>query len=147
MNRSSGVNNPNWKGGRRVASSGYVAVRVRTGNDRPYRYEHVIVAERALGRTLPIGTVVHHRDENRTNNANGNLVILQSRDDHNELHRKMRVRAAGGNPWTDRLCGTCHQTKPHAEFYQQVDPRRGPQLRYSTRCAECSRARRKARAA
>src|SRR3990167_6213935 len=71
-------------------------------------------AEQALGRALPPGAIVHHADGTRSDDAP--LVICQSHAYHAELHRKMRVRAAGGHPWIDRLCGRCHQAKPANEF-------------------------------
>lgn len=48
--------NPNWKGGRSIASNGYVLIKVGTGHHladvRGYAYEHRLVAERKLGRRL-----------------------------------------------------------------------------------------------
>ena len=52
-------------------------------------------------------------------------------------HRKMRVRVAGGNPWTQRLCGMCHQPKDNNQFYLSKVKSRG--LVYAKRCIDCSR--------
>lgn len=60
-------------------------------------HEHVLIAERVLGRTLPIGAVVHHADENRSNNAPNNLVICPNQAYHMLLHQRMRALAACGN--------------------------------------------------
>ena len=38
-----------------------------------YGRSHIKVAEKALGRKLPKGSVVHHADGNPSNNANNNL--------------------------------------------------------------------------
>ncbi len=54
--------------------------------------EHVLVAERVLGRQLPKGAVVHHVDGNKTNNRHDNLMIC-SRGFHQWLHAKMRRTA------------------------------------------------------
>lgn len=48
--------------------------------------------------------------------ARDDLVVLASHAEHIELHRKMRVRAAGGDPWRDRLCGICGP-QPTEQFY------------------------------
>lgn len=74
--------------GRYVDSSGYVKVRKPAGGG--YMYEHILIAEKAVGHALPKGAEVHHVDENRSNNANGNLVVCQDRAYHQLLHRRMR---------------------------------------------------------
>lgn len=70
--------------------------------------EHVLVAERALGKRLPIGAVVHHVDGNRLNNAATNLVICADAAYHSLLHRRQRALEACGNP-AFRPCKFCHQ--------------------------------------
>lgn len=68
--------------------------------------EHVRVAEKALGKPLPKGAVVHHIDENRTNNDPSNLVICPSRGYHAMLHSRMRALCECGNAnW--KKCNVC----------------------------------------
>ena len=69
--------------------------------------DHVLVAEKALGRYLPKGTIVHHHDENGQNNLNTNLVICQDQKYHKLLHTRMKVLKAGGDPNKDKICCTC----------------------------------------
>lgn len=70
--------------------------------------EHIHVAERALGRPLPPGAVVHHVDEDKANNAPTNLVICPDQAYHHLLHQRMRAMDACGNPnW--RRCELCGQ--------------------------------------
>lgn len=79
-------------------------LRVYVGENK-VRREHVIVAERAFGRRLPPGCVVHHVDEDPHNNEPSNLVICR-RAYHNLIHQRMRALAACGNAsW--RLCMFC----------------------------------------
>lgn len=72
---------------------------------------HVLIAERALGKLLPVGAEVHHVDENKQNNANGNLVICQDRHYHTLLHRRAIVVRNGGNADTQRFCRQCSTVK------------------------------------
>ncbi len=72
------------------------------------KFEHVMVAERALGRELPPGAVVHHVNEDRADNRPTNLVICPDRAYHNLIHARMDALAACGNAdW--RKCRVCQQ--------------------------------------
>jgi len=70
--------------------------------------EHRAVAERALGRQLPPGAVVHHIDENRLNNAPANLVICRSAGYHRQIHARMdAIKECGHANWP--RCPFCHK--------------------------------------
>lgn len=74
--------------------------------DKVPKLAHVLVAERALGRSLPAGAVVHHVDEDPSNNAPSNLVICPDQSYHMLLHCRMRALAGCGHAdW--RKCGIC----------------------------------------
>jgi hypothetical protein len=81
---------------------------------RQGKYLHIVRAERALGKPLPPGAVVHHADGSKADDAP--LVICQDQSYHLLLHLRMRIRAAGGNPDTDAVCGHCRTAKRRTEF-------------------------------
>lgn len=69
---------------------------------------HVAVAERAIGKPLPKGAIVHHIDGDKHNNAPSNLVICQDRAYHNLIHRRERAlfMAGDANALCCQVCGT-----------------------------------------
>lgn len=92
---------------------------------------HRLRAEAALGRPLPTGAIVHHADG--TKGDSSPLVICQDHAYHMLLHVRMRVRAAGGNPNTDHICGLCKRVRPISAMGASKDSALG----YSSKCREC----------
>ena len=72
------------------------------------QYVHRLKAERALGKPLPRGAVVHHVDYNRLNNDNTNLVVCPDRRYHSLLHQRQDAVNAG-YPAHYRQCDYCKQ--------------------------------------
>lgn len=56
-----------------------------------WRHKHKVVAEKALGRRLKEGEVVHHIDGDRLNYSNNNLLVCSARY-HRQLHRRCLER-------------------------------------------------------
>ena len=104
--RVAGSNNPMWAGGISKHSDGYI---YRYAPDHPfssknYVLEHRLIAEDHLRSTDPesvflvkLGNirylrpelVVHHKDEDRTNNTPGNLMVLTI-SEHIKIHAALR---------------------------------------------------------
>ena len=106
----SGEASNSWTGGRVDDGQGYVLVHAK---DHPrsrqgYVLEHILIAERAIGRLLPVGVEVHHVNERRADNRNANLVICENRDYHRLLHARKRAYEACGDP-DARKCKYCKQ--------------------------------------
>lgn len=58
-------------------------------------YEHMLVAEEILGRTLNKGEYVHHKDANKTNNSQDNLMVFKTNSDHIAFHQGRDVEMVG----------------------------------------------------
>lgn len=57
-------------------------------------YEHILVAERFMGRPLTSDEVCHHLNGNRSDNRPENILVL-SRGQHSKLHMWMKKGAPG----------------------------------------------------
>ncbi len=128
-----GPDSPRWKGGttmmagyKRVACHGHPRA-----NRDGYVLEHILIAEKALGKPLPAGCEVHHA---AGKGDNSKLVICQDHAYHALLHRRMRVLAAGGIPDADKVCSRCKALKPHACF----GPHRKEWDGLRSYCRECN---------
>ena len=102
-NHAKGQDHPKYNGHRFVTSHGYVAVRVPPDHPHAwghsptlkYAYEHILVAEESLGRTIVPGEVVHHRHENKQDNRDTELDVMTTTE-HAREHDKRRGRDALG---------------------------------------------------
>lgn len=107
---------------------------VRTMIDGDIQFDHIRIAEKALGRPLPEGAQVHHVDENPSNNEPSNLVVCPDQAYHRLLHVRMRALDACGHAnWRKcRFCktfdapgnlsirvGGVHHTKCNTEYYRK----------------------------
>lgn len=108
----------------RIASNGYVIELApshpRAGQDGMV-LQHVLVAERALGKHIGREHPIHHIDGDCTNNAAANLVVCESNAYHKLLHRRERALRACGEPSWVR-CLRCKSYGPASEMVVHERP-------------------------
>lgn len=100
-----------WTGGRTDHQRGYLLVKDRAhgrAGTKGYVFEHIKIAELAIGRPLPPGAEVHHVNENTSDNANRNLVICENGAYHKLLHRRTKALRMTGSVHGAR-CLFCKQ--------------------------------------
>ena len=82
-----------WRGGRRKVTSGrhnhWMVLHPRSGRASAYVYEHILVAERILGRRLRPNEVVHHINGDGLDNSPSNLRVMTRRE-HQTVHAEIR---------------------------------------------------------
>lgn len=74
-----GEDHPRWRGGRYITSHGYVYVlhaEHPRANRQGYVYEHILVAEKSLGRPIASEQDVHHINGIPNDNRPENLIVM-----------------------------------------------------------------------
>ncbi len=98
-NQPRGEKNGRWNPGQLLSSEGYVKIRVEKGSTNDigggYAYEHILVAERMIGRLLEPDEIVHHRNEVRHDNRPENLKVTTN-SQHRIEHVKEQRRGTDG---------------------------------------------------
>ncbi|MBB5414133.1 HNH endonuclease signature motif containing protein [Paraburkholderia atlantica] len=85
-------------------SDGYIDQLV----DGRRQLQHIVIAEKAIGKPLPKGAEVHHINEIRSDNRNENLVVCPDRQYHMILHARQRALDACGHAGWHK-CAYCGQ--------------------------------------
>lgn len=87
-----GPNSAAWKGG--VSSgNGYVWIYAPDhprAEKKGYVSEHILVMEKALGRSILPTERPHHRDFNKKNNDPGNLILFKTHGMHTGFHMRLK---------------------------------------------------------
>jgi len=96
--------------------------------------EHIVLAEKALGKELPKGAQVHHVDYNRANNGPFNLVVCPNQEYHALLHVRTDALLATGNP-NFRKCRFCGQYDDPVKLRFTSDGTRATPRAFHTKCS------------
>ena len=86
-----GMKPHNWKGFT-IKGDGYILIHFPehpNADNKGYVSEHRLIAEKAIGRNLKSNEIVHHINEDPTDNRNSNLLICTV-GLHLWLHRKLK---------------------------------------------------------
>lgn len=102
-----------------------MAAKYITAYDGPRRtYVHVLMVEKAIGKRLPIGAVIHHWDEDGRNNTPENLLVCPDQAYHKLIHMRMTAYDSCGHAdWVK--CWMCQQWGPKesmSSFARKVTP-------------------------
>lgn len=95
----SGALNPNWKGGQVIKIDGRVLL---FRPDHPnaskdgYVLRYRLVMEEKLGRYLTESEIVHHKNEDTSDDRPDNLELMPTPSDHARLHSTTRIRNEEG---------------------------------------------------
>ena len=112
-----GEKNHRFKGKRRL--EGYIVV-YSPSHPKAFRdgevFEHILVAEKALGHYLPKGAVVHHINGIKDDNRNCNLLICQNDNYHKRLHARIR-RLEDTQSFNLKRCTKCKEIKSLTNFH------------------------------
>lgn len=102
----------NSNGAGHLMANGYVRLMV----DGETKLMHQWLAEKALGRRLPVGVEVHHVDFSRSNNQPSNLVVCPDAAYHDLLHLRTKALIATGSPEA-RKCRFCKRYDDPANLF------------------------------
>lgn len=83
-----GNKHPLWKGGKHKLGNGYI-VEYCPNHPRAYRnkvYQHILVAEKKIGRLLNISEAVHHINGIKDDNRIDNIIVCKNDTEHFKYH-------------------------------------------------------------
>lgn len=84
-----GNKNPNWKGGKYIDSGGYILVMEKShprADKDGHIQEHILVAEKKIGRFINLPEVIHHINRIKTDNHPKNLYLFSNASEHRKCH-------------------------------------------------------------
>jgi hypothetical protein len=92
--------NPTWKGGRFTQKHGYIMVYIGNGK---YRFEHDLIMEKYLGRSLDKNERCHHKNAIRNDNRIENLELVTISEHTSKYHPQKKDTTK----WKEVRCLNC----------------------------------------
>lgn len=117
-----GSKNPNWKGGKYYIHGRKVVLARNCSRAfcNGYAQEHIVIAEKVLGKPLPLEAVIHHVNGRKMPNINSNLVICENENYHRFLHKRTRAyQGCRQARWVK--CTVCKQYDDPVNLYIRHD--------------------------
>lgn len=118
IKRKFGADNTSWNGGKTISTKGYLYVSMPE-HHRAHKSGYVkyanIVSERILNRKLLPDEVVHHKNHDKSDDSEDNLIVLTNAE-HAHLHGKERAV-----PEHERL-----ERKSKAIIHRYIQPKSRP---------------------
>jgi len=112
QHQTKGKQGHHWKGGKIIDIYGYKMIwkpNHQRANVSGYVKEHILIAEKALGKPIPLRAVVHHHNTVQ-------LVICQDQSYHMRLHLRQRaLQECGYVDW--RKCNFCGEYDSPSNLY------------------------------
>lgn len=93
-------NNHNWNGGKTSDSRGRILLLNKNHprhTHEGYVFEHILVAEKALGKFITKDHPIHHVNGIQSDNRPCNLVVCENSAYHMLLHRRQKAKEACDN--------------------------------------------------
>ena len=91
IRKDAGENHHNWKGGRIVKGDGYIGIwkpQHKKADNQGYVYEHTLIVEEKLKRSLNRDEEIHHINLDKTDNNIENLCLCTHKT-HIKIHRSI----------------------------------------------------------
>ena len=82
-----GPEHPHYRGGKSHDTNGYITLTSKIHGRNHQAREHRVMMEEHIGRKLTPNEVVHHKNENKSDNRIENLQVM-TRAEHTSYHRR-----------------------------------------------------------
>jgi len=105
-----------WNGGKTIDSNGYKKIRI---SKNKYKHEHIIIAEKIIGRGMFKNEVVHHKNGIITDNRPENLKVMINKD-HSRFHNTGKKRTEEVKEKLKKIRKGTNQKEHHQQWKPNI---------------------------